>query len=275
MSFARKVQIYSRRLNAKKRAVPDFLLVGAQKSGTTSLFRYLIQHPQVIPPIKKEIQYFDKNYLKGFSWYKAHFPLKHTICDKCITGEASTDYSFHPLAPERIRSDLGRPKLILLLRDPAKRAISHYYHYLNKGWETLSINDAFDLEEDRISRDYQNLFKSNLMKDRASKRYIRYSYLKKGLYLEQIKRIHKLFGKEYLFIGSLEEMTNHPEDFYRRICSFLQIDDSILPEDLSAKNIGDYQVIDSEILEKLKEYYREHNQKLFAYIGQEFPSWWD
>jgi len=274
MSLTGKIQLYSRILSAKRRAVPDFLLVGVQKSGTTSLFHYLTQHPQVIPPVKKEIQYFDKNYRKGFSWYKAHFPVKDAICNKCITGEASTDYSFHPLAPERIKSDLGRPKLILLLRDPAKRAISHFYHYLNKGRETLSINDVFDIEEERLSHFYQGSLESNFMKDSESKRYIRFSYKKKGLYLEQIKRIHKLFGKEALFIGSVEEMTQHPVDFYRRICTFLNIDNSVLPEDLSAKNLGDYQVENPEILESLREYYREHNQELFDYIGQEFP-WGD
>lgn len=274
MSLAGKIQIHSRRLNAKRRAVPDFLLVGVQKSGTTSLFHYLTQHPQVIPPVKKEIQYFDKNYSKGFSWYKAHFPVKDALCKKCITGEASTDYSFHPLAPERIQRDLGRPKLILLLRDPAKRAISHFYHYFNKGRETLSIKDVFDMEEERLSNFYQGSLESNLIKDSDSKRYIRFSYKKKGIYLEQIKRIYKLFGKKSLFIGSVEEMTQHPEYFYRRICTFLNIDNAVLPEDLSAKNLGDYQVENPEVLERLQEYYREHNQELFDYIGQEFP-WGD
>jgi len=99
------------------RAQPDFLIVGVMKGGTTSLFRYLSQHPDVLPPFRKEIKYFDCNYFEGAAWYRAHFPLRQKFTGGSkLTGEATPYYIFHPTAHERVASAVPQAKIIIILR---------------------------------------------------------------------------------------------------------------------------------------------------------------
>src|SRR5690606_33886153 len=137
---------YYRILTWKKRALPDFIIVGAQKAGTTSLFHYLSEHPQIISPYKKEVHYFDgglnpeiDTFKKGEKWYRSNFPRKPK--SKSIkTFEASPLYLFNPLAPQRIKDLLPNVKLIILLRDPVERAISQYHHENKKTkWDNMPI----------------------------------------------------------------------------------------------------------------------------------------
>lgn len=116
------------------------------KCGTTSLFYYLAQHPQLIPSATKEVHFFDgrvslenDTWALGLPWYRAHFPLKISMGDGKKAFEASPSYLFHPWAPERIHATLPNVKLIALLRNPAKRAVSHYLHERRKGRETLPL----------------------------------------------------------------------------------------------------------------------------------------
>src|SRR5437868_6286833 len=111
------------------RLVPDFIIIGAQKGGTTSLYNYLITHPGIAPIYVKEPHFFDTSFSKGLVWYRSHFPTRlekyyaqHFHKLDFITGEASPYYLFHPLAPERVAKTLPHVKLILVLRNPVDRA---------------------------------------------------------------------------------------------------------------------------------------------------------
>lgn len=131
-----------RRLTANWRALPDFIVIGAQKGGTTPLSHYLMeQHPSVIPPTDKEVHFYDRNYEKGIRWYKAHFPLLRLLDQGTATGEASPYYLAHPHVPGRIALNQPSVKMIALLRDPKSRAISHYHMSVRKGRETRATLD--------------------------------------------------------------------------------------------------------------------------------------
>lgn len=124
-----------RNITSTLRITPDFLIIGVQKCGTTSLHEFICQHPCVIPPTKKEIHYFSTFYAQNIRWYKTHFPLliKKNILEKIkghkvITGEASPYYIYHPLAAKRIRETIPEAKFIVIFRNPVDRAYSHYNH---------------------------------------------------------------------------------------------------------------------------------------------------
>ena len=118
------------------RALPDAVILGAQKSGTSSLHNYLVQQPGVIEPLRKEVHYFDVNFGRGESWYRAHFGR---LGEPGLNLDSSPYYLFHPAVPTRMRALLPDAKLIVLLRDPVRRAYSHYWHERDKGRETLEL----------------------------------------------------------------------------------------------------------------------------------------
>jgi hypothetical protein len=118
---------YHTALDSGPDALPAFIIVGTQKGGTSSLYSYLCTHPEVWPATKKEVHFFDNHFSETEEWYRSHFPsrLKLKLTGR-ITGEASPYYLFHPLAPRRMADVAPKAKLIMLLRNPVKRAISHY-----------------------------------------------------------------------------------------------------------------------------------------------------
>ena len=141
--------------------LPTFLIVGAQKSGTTSLVHYLAAHPQVYARID-EVHFFDRNYERGLDWYSSQFE------DAVVVGESSPEYMFRPEVPPRVAADLPGVKLVAILRDPVDRAYSHYWHNRTRGHEPLSFEAALDAEADREPD--------------------RYGYVARGRYHEQLER---------------------------------------------------------------------------------------
>ncbi|MFC7647665.1 sulfotransferase domain-containing protein [Streptosporangium lutulentum] len=148
------------RLTARSRILPSFLIVGAQRCGTTSLYRALSQHPLMLKPVlHKGVHYFDMAYDQGLSWYRAHFPLRPRVSRLSYrygyrpqAFESSPYYLFHPLASARIAWDLPGVKLIVLTRDPVERAFSAHAHELARGFETeTSFARAVELEEERLA----------------------------------------------------------------------------------------------------------------------------
>jgi len=171
---------WRKKLANKNLQMPDFLIIGAQKCGTTSLYRYLIQHPQIEPAIKKEIHYFDLNYNKPIQWYLNQFPALKTQSDR-ITGEATPYYIFHPHAPYRIKEHMPDAKIIVLLRNPVDRAYSHYHYAVERYGETLSFEEALDIENERLAGEMEKFQKNPYYK---SRNYRCFSYQKRGIYIE-------------------------------------------------------------------------------------------
>src|SRR5207248_7427804 len=138
------------------RLLPDFLIIGTQRGGTTSLYRYLKAHPCIGATSNKDLHFFDRRFHKGLSWYRSHFPtkLEKAYAEQLrrltlVTGEASPSYLFHPHAPKRVAQVLPHVKLIVLLRNPVSRAYSQYHHAVELGFETLSFAEAIEAEEER------------------------------------------------------------------------------------------------------------------------------
>lgn len=189
-----------------------------------------------------------------------------------ITGEKS-DYLFHPLAAKRIKNSGLTPRIIILLRDPSKRALSHYYHLLRRGREKRSFEKALKEEDELIQNIYPTLFHNTLLNQENTKKYLRFSYKHKGLYLEQIKRYYKYFSSDQILIEATENMFNEPSKVFKKIYRFLGIDSGFIPNDISFKNVGEYKVdrTTSKVIEKLKAFYKPHNDKLFKYLEKKFP----
>ncbi len=170
------------RATARWRPLPGFLVIGAQKAGTTALYAYLRWHPAITGPSWKEVSFFDRHWWRGEAWYRGQFPLR--TADRLV-GEASPSYLFHPLAPERARSLVPDVKLIALLRNPVDRAYSQYQHEVALGREPLSFEDALAEEEGRTRGEVERLVADPRAFSRA---WWDHTYAARGRYAEQLER---------------------------------------------------------------------------------------
>lgn len=259
------------RLTYLWRSKPDFLIVGVMKGGTTSLFRYLSRHPQILPPFRKEIKYFDCNYFKGENWYQAHFPLKKKFTDGSkLTGEATPYYIFHPQAPQRIADALPEAKIIILLRNPVDRAYSHHQHMVSVGREPLSFEDAIAAEPERLAGEAEMISRDPRY---PTFMHLQYSYLGRGEYLSQIKTWHDLFPKEKVLILQSEDLYQATSETVNQAQAFLGLDFWEPENAYGVFKEGSYQPMLAETRAKLSAYFRPHNEALYAYLDKNFG--WD
>lgn len=268
---ARKFLFNCRLLDSQSRALPDFVIVGAQKAGTTSLYHYLSQHPQIFPSFEKEVHYFDgglqanvDTYTKGLDWYKANFPRRETVGEHGVVGEASPLYMFHPLVPKRIAEALPEIKIIAVLRNPTERAISHYFHERKKGHENLPISEALANEEYRTKSVLEN-------SDFSSKEFIHYTYKSRGLYKPQLERFYDLFPRNQIHIVESSEFFQAPHNILSGIYDFLNVDTEFKLKDLEPQNIRKRDTkVSQEIYNVLDAYFLPHNKSLYELIGKTF-----
>jgi len=254
------------------RVLPDFLIVGVQKCGTSSLYRNLVNHPSVVPAFVKEIYFFNsaKYFQKGVHWYKAHFPLlPHKYLNTRIrkrtflTGEASPGYIFHPHAPRRISELLPDVKIIVLLRNPVDRAYSHYYHQIRKKRESLSFEDAIKMEEERLRGEFDKIMKDEHY---VSSHYTHCSYLLRGIYVDQLKRLYNCFCKEQILILKSEDFFKEPQASFDQVIKFLGLSDWQI-KGFKKANVGHYPKMDIAMRNRLIDYFAPHNQRLYEYLG--------
>jgi Sulfotransferase domain len=247
---------------------PNFIIIGAQKGGTTSLYVYLTQHPQIAPATQKEIHYFDLQFDKGPEWYYSQFPTSAERGDK-ITGEASPYYIFHPHVPQRIYDLCPEVKLIVLLRNPVDRAISHYYHYIKIELESLSFEEAIASEPERLKGEKEKIIANQ---NYYSYEYQHHSYLTRGIYADQLPAWMKLFPKSQLLILKSEDLYTNPGDTYNSVLEFLGLPSHQL-ETYEKYNSTEYQRVGETVYEQLREYFRSPNQRLTQLCDRDFD--WD
>ncbi len=256
-----------RRMTSQDRVLPDFIIIGVQKGGTSSLYRYLTQHPKVLPGYKKEVKFFDGNYQKGLDWYRYNFPLASQMSDShAQTGEASPTYVFHPLVPQRIKDALPNVKLILLLRDPVARAYSHYQGNLRRGHESLSFQEAIEHEEDRLKGEREKIVADQSY---PMYRYIVFSYLARGVYIDQVRNWFQSFPREQILILKSEDFFNHPPREFQRVLTFLGLPEWKL-NNYDIFNLGSYEGMDPKMEDRLRTYFLPYNRELYEYIGENF-----
>lgn len=188
--------------------LPTFVIVGTHKGGTSSLLTFMCRHPQVGRPARKELHFFDRHFRRGTDWYAAQFPVGRKLTD---VGEATPIYMYDPTARRRLARTLPDARIIVTLRDPVKRAYSHYWHARRYGKETLSFEAALAAEPERI--------------EGASRR-IRagFSYVDRGRYLGQLLALEKLLGREALCVTTLEQTIADPATEIARVLGHLGLD---------------------------------------------------
>jgi hypothetical protein len=250
-----------RRRMGESRALPGTVILGAQKSGTTSLHYYLVQHPGVTAPLRKEVHYFDLNLERGERWYRAHFG--HSDAPG-LNLDSSPYYLFHPAVPQRLRDLLPQARLIVLLRDPVRRAYSHYWHECDKGREKLSFEDAVAAEPGRVDAAHEALARGQVA---HSGDHQHFSYLARGRYAEQLERWFAAFPREQFLILRFEDLAREPLAVLNRTLGFLGLAPATSVS-LEARHKRSYPPMSEATAARLREYFEPHNRRLEALLGQ-------
>lgn len=216
------------RPTARWRALPDFLIVGAQRAGTTSLYRLLADHPAVrFPRLTKGVHWFDVEYHRRPGWYRSNFPLRATVDrqataagEPVVVGEAAPYYAFHPFAPGRIAEQVPEAKLVFILRDPVTRAWSQFHHERVRGWEPLAdFEAALEAEPVRLHGATETLAR----RPGHHLAHQHNSYVARGQYREQIERLWAAVGRERVLVLYNEDLDRDPGPVVDRLHDFLGV----------------------------------------------------
>jgi len=275
-AMIRKGKRFFQLLTCRLRMLPSFFIIGAQRSGTTSLYNYLASHPAIASSLMKEVHFFDFRYRKGVLWYRSHFPTllyqhfpRSTRGKSCIAGEASPYYICHPHAPKRIAAALPQAKLIALLRNPVDRAYSHYHHEVRLGFESLSFRDAVEREEERLRGEMERMLADE---NYYSFNHHHFSYLSRGLYADQLSLWFRYLPREQFLIIKSEDFYSNPSGIYRQVTEFLGVHAVELKE-YKTYNYADYSVMDPELRDRLIRHFGSHNEQLYEMLGRNLG--WD
>jgi len=256
------------RLKGPLGVLPDFLIIGVQKGGTTSLYHYLIQHPDIYGATTKEIEYFSKYSYKSVWWYRSFFPsyLTKWFCklrgNIFVTGEASTSYSFFPDVATRVKKVLPNVKIIVLLRNPVDRAYSQFNHQVRKGREKLSFEEALGKEEKRLKGEREKLAKDP---NYQSFNYDHFSYTSRGKYDELLKPWLERFEDNMLILCS-EDLDKDPERVTNKVFDFLGVSSYSLGEYHKMDKVG-YKKVKASTRKKLEKLFEPHNERLRKRVG--------
>ena len=245
---------------------PDFILAGVQKSGSTSVFRQLINHPEIAKPLKKEIHFFDRFYQNKVKWYKSFFNSKN----EKLNFEATPSYFYYPDTSLRINNENIPIKVIVILRNPIHRAISHYEMLKRRGIEkNLNIVSAF---ENDFKKTKIELKRINSMPSYISNYLLKFGYLARGEYDVIYNEWASNIGKKNILLLQFEDLMKEPAQFYNQITDFLKIS----RHNFSFKknyNPGKYnKIIENNVLEYLIKYYKPHVLNLNR-IQNKFFKW--
>jgi hypothetical protein len=252
------------RATSRARPLPGFLVIGAQKAGTTALYAYLRWHPVITGPSWKEVSFFDRHWWRGESWYRGQFPLRSS---GQLVGEASPSYLFHPLAPERAFAVVPHARLVVLLRDPVDRAYSQYQHEVALGREPLSFEDALEAEEERTRGEVERLLADARAFSRA---WWDHTYAARGLYADQLERWLAVFPREQLLVVTTDELGERPAETYESILDFLGAPPHRLA-DYPRVFDRDYAPMRSETRAALATRFAEPNRRLATLLGRPLP----
>ncbi len=186
--------------------LPNFIIIGSQKAGTTSLYHVLRKHPQIFMPKKKELNFFfqEDEFARGLSYYEDYFAPAPE--DAIAVGEASPGYICHPEGPDRIHAATPDARLILTLRNPVERAYSQYWDNRRRLSESLTFEETIETALD-------STFETGKL-----------GYFSRGTYMQYIERFLARFDRERLLILLFDDLQNNPAEFYRSCFDFLGVD---------------------------------------------------
>ncbi len=255
--------------------LPDFLIIGTAKSGTTTLHGWLSEHPFVVPAVKKEVHFFDYDWQRGVDFYRTHFPTERERDEfslahgrAFLTGETSPTYISHQWAPVRIAKVLPGAKLIVAFRNPIDRAYSQFQMARREDEEPFdSFADAVAAEPARLA--------AELARSRRDARYVswplgNWSYLYRSSYAEQVERWFELFPREqFLFIDS-HVLEARPQEALDETYAFLGLP-AHANVDLENLHVAPrYDPIPADVRAQLADHFRPHNERLYELVGIDF-----
>lgn len=261
------------------RGAPDFVVIGAKRGGTTSLYNYILEHPSVQPlfPGRQHIKgahYYDSQFARGPGWYRSHFPLeigdRHLVrpaIAPAIAGEASPYYLFHPLAAERLARDFPDVRLIVNLRDPVERAYSHFKERCKHGGEPLSFEAALEAEDDRLRGEHDRIVSEPGYR---SAEHENHSYQAQGRYLGMLERWFSFFPREQFHISASEDFYADPDRVVNSVWAFL----GLPPRSLQSRKRHNFipaEDIQPATREHLQREFAEHNRELERLLGRPLP----
>lgn len=263
--------------------LPDLVIIGAPRSGTTSLYRYLAAHPEIYMAKGKEAHFFDRKFHDGLDRYRAAFAGR----TERLAGEATPTYMFSDEAMARMADAMPSARLVALLRNPVDRAYSHYWLHRERGREDRSFREAIEAEADAGSEPGPG-------------------YLANGRYHAALTSVRRHFPASQLHILLFEDLTGEPHVTYASICRFLGARDDFVPTNLGQPvnryvsfrsialrrltkrlhspalrqtlgrvNTGGnrYPPMDADLRRSLVERFRQDNEALAALLGRDLSSW--
>ena len=251
-------------VTASSRVLPDFLIIGGVRCGTTSLYYNICQHPSVLPAAYDEIGFFDDNFHLGLNWYRSMFPTKNTMnkvrkqTGKAVTGEDTPFYIWNRDALKRIKELLPEIKLIVILRNPVNRTYSNYHLSCRDNIENRSFSQA-------VEDDIELINKKKEKGETLSNLDFKKTYIGKSLYFEQLEQWFKIFDAKQIHVIFTEDLRDNPENTMKSVYDFLGLDDFSL-ETYEKQKMFEYDNMDEEIREKLTTYFKSHNEQLSKLI---------
>lgn len=251
-------------------ALPDFVIIGAQKCGTTSLYQLLTKHPNVQRAAVREIHYFDRPELvdKGTEWYRRCFPPpRWKNGRRSITGEKTPSYLFHPNAAEKMAEVVPQARLIVLLRNPVDRAYSHYRHETRLGRVVKTFEEMVEEEQTwlhgREHEPFEHQVRSSI-EDRHGP-----NLLARGIYVDQLLRWRQFFDDEQMLVLKSENFYEHTTDALKLVQDFLDLPNRKL--DLPTRRTKRrYEPMNPATKRRLEAFFQPHNQRLYEYLGVDF-----
>ncbi|MET0259515.1 MAG: sulfotransferase domain-containing protein [Gaiellaceae bacterium] len=246
------------------RPLPDFLVLGAQKAGTTALYEYLRRHPQISGPSWKEVSFFDRHWARGESWYRGNFPNVARTRGKHV-GEASPSYVFHPLAPRRVQEVVPEARLIVLVRNPVDRALSQYNHEVALGREPLPFEEALDAEEERLRGEQERMASDPRY---FSREWWSHTYKARGRYAEQLERWLAVFPREQLLVLPSDDLGSDPARAHAQVLEFLGASPQRL-DSYPRVYEREYEPMKPETRQGLAAAFEEPNRRLYELLGRD------
>ncbi|MEP7089085.1 MAG: sulfotransferase [Nocardioidaceae bacterium] len=260
-------------LTARWRMTPSFIVVGAQRAGTTTLYRVLSEHPSVMrPTVSKGIGYFDLSYDRGPRWYRGHFPLtwsgRRRAGADAVTFESSGYYLFHPLAAERIARDLPGVRLVVMVREPVERAYSAHRHELARGFETEEFERALELEPERTEGEREKMLADPSYQ---SFEHRHHSYLARSRYSEQIVRLQEAVGADRVWIVDADRFFEQPHEEFELLRAWLGLA-PWRPTSVEQWNARPRDPLSPELRSRLTDYFEPFDRVLAEQMGRT-PRW--
>ena len=247
------------------RPLPHFLVIGAQKGGTTSLHHLLSRHSGIFLPSVKEVHYFSQHFHQSLQWYSSHYQQAKP---GQLRGDITPFYIFHLAAPARIRSVLPGVRLVALLRDPVERTLSQYFHARRLGFEHLELSAALDAEDQRIHGAEDIVIKPNGF----HYSYQKHTYLSRSRYDEQIKRYLMHFPKRQLLVMRSEDLFSRIDLCWEPLLRFIGAEAYPMPDQLPRSNCGRGEA--AMVSTSLKKEIRDRLEPTYQWLEREYSISW-